>query len=81
MAPASSGVALRPDAAFLLVLGGSDLFKLAEGPEHDVGEGSVHGLAHDHREDEAGGSVEGAGDHQHFGVEHEAHSKAAVRPT
>ena len=50
--------------------GGLDL---AEGAEEDVGKRAVHGLAHDDREDEAGGAVEGPGGDQELVVEHEAH--------
>ena len=48
---------------------------LAEGAEQHVGERTVHRLRHDDREDEAGGSVERAGDDQKFVVENESHGR------
>ena len=48
---------------------------LSERAEQHVGERAVHGLAHDDREDEAGGAVERAGDDQQLAVEDEAHGR------
>ena len=64
---ASSGVALRTARSSFAPA--ADSLHLAEGSEHHVGEGAVHRLAHDDRENEAGRSVERAGDDQHFAVE------------
>ena len=77
MAAASSGLALRTGRCFVRAgCGGLDL---AEGAEQHVGERAVHRLAHDDREDEAGGAVEGAGDDQDLVVEHEAHRAGGER--
>jgi hypothetical protein len=55
-------VALRTGFASCPCCGGR--LHLAEGSEENVGEGSVHRLRHDDGEDEAGRSVERAGDDQ-----------------
>jgi hypothetical protein len=43
-----------------------------EAAEEDVGDGAVHGLAHEHGENEAGEAVEGAGDDEDVVAEHKA---------
>ncbi len=48
---------------------------LSERSEHHVGEGAIHGLAHDHGENESGGSVERAGHDQHFAVQNESQQR------
>ena len=60
-------------ALFLGARGGG--LHLAKGSEQHVGEGAVHGLAHDDREDEAGSAVERARNDQDFVVEHEAEQR------
>ena len=54
--------------------GGGSL-DLAEAAEEDVGEGAVHRLRHDDREDEAGRAVERAGDDEQLAVEDKAHRR------
>ena len=73
IAAASSAVALR--RCVPLFGAGCGGLHLAERAEHDVGERAIHGLAHDHREDEAGRAVERAGDDQHLAIEHEAEQR------
>ena len=73
-----AGAAHRP----LFLLRGRGSLNLAEGSEHNVGEGPVHRLAHDHGEDETGGTIQGAGNHQHLVVKHKAQErgrKAGIR--
>jgi hypothetical protein len=52
---------------------GLGLLHLAERAEEHVGEGAVHRLAHDDREDETARTVQRAGGDQELVVEHEAH--------
>src|SRR5215472_12641174 len=49
------------DCALFGNFSGGDLH-LTESAEEDVRKGPVHGLAHDHREDETRGTIESAGD-------------------
>ena len=44
----------------------------AERAERHVGQRAVHGLAHDHREDEPGRTYERAGDDEHVVADHES---------
>ena len=44
----------------------------AKAAEQNVGDGAVHGLAHQDGEDEAGEAVQRAGDDEHVVAEHEA---------
>src|SRR5216683_1886522 len=46
---------------------------LTESAEEDVGERAVHGFRHVDGEDEAGSSVQRAGNDEQFAIEHEAH--------
>ena len=48
---------------------------LAERSEHHVGEGAIHGLAHDHRENETGRSVERASHDQHLTVQNKSQQR------
>ena len=48
---------------------------LSERSEHHVGEGAVHGLAHDHGENEAGRSIERARNDQHFTVQNKSQQR------
>ena len=57
-------------ALFGVRLAGLDL---PESPEQHVGERTIHRLAHDDREDQAGRTVQRPGGDQQFVVEHEAH--------
>ena len=80
MAAASSALAAAHRPLFLPRSRGN--LNLAEGSEHNVGEGPVHRLAHDHGEDETGGTIQGAGNHQDLVVKHKAQEsgrKAGVR--
>ena len=73
IAAASSALALRTVRASSAPFAAS--LHLPKRAEHHVGERAVHGLAHDHRENEAGGAVERARDDQHFAVQHESQQR------
>ena len=69
------------DRADFLRCGGRNLH-LAERSEQHVCERSVHGLRHDHRQNESGRTVERARDDEQFAVDDETHGrrrKAGVR--
>ena len=70
IAAASSGVALRTTRSSFAPA--ADGLHLAEGSEQHVGERAIHGLAHDHGENEAGRSIERAGHDQHFAIQNKS---------
>ena len=60
-------------ARFLRARGGG--LHLAKGSKKHVGERAVHGLRHDHGENEPGRAIQRAGDDQEFRVQDESHGR------
>jgi hypothetical protein len=69
------GFLWRNAAGGLLFAGHRGDLHLTKRAEEDVGEGPVHRLAHDDREDEPRRAIERAGNDEQFIVEHEPHRR------
>ena len=66
--------AFRRLALHRLALGDYGLrLHLSEGPEKHVRKGAVHGTAHNNRQDQTGGPVEGSGRDQELVIQNEPH--------
>ncbi len=70
----NGGGLFRAGAAHVALFGfGRCGLQLTEGAEQHIGEGAVHGLAHDDGKDQARGAIQSAGDHQQLIIQCETH--------